>query len=152
MKLREGWIMENAKKKRRTKKKGSYAERCASLLDSSFEGAQRLGKLGELSDRLGGMLGEALEDDDQFKRYIVVEKGKNADGESYAENVERIYEKVDFRSMKEAAGAISAIADSVRSVYSVPDFKTLSAGASSSGEGVPGTLTVSFESGEEYAL
>ena len=60
--------------------------------------------------------------------------------------------KVDFRSMKEAAGAISAIADSVRSVYSVPDFKTLSAGASPSGEGVPGTLTVSFESGEEYAL
>ena len=144
--------MENAKKKRRSRKKMSYSEKCGELLDSSFEGARRLEKLGELSDRLGGMLGEALGDGDQFKRYIVVEKGKNADGESFAENVEKVYEKVDFKSMKEAAGAITAIADSVRCVYSIPDFKTLSNVSSPDRKDAPCGLTVSFESGEEYAL
>ncbi len=76
---------------------------------------ERLANLDALSDKLGCLISEALDDRDQFKRYIVVEKGKGAEGESFSENVEKIYNKVDFKSVKEAAGAIKALADAVLS-------------------------------------
>ena len=74
---------------------------------------KRLADLDALSDKLGCLISEALDDRDQFKRYIVVEKSKGAEGDSFSENVEKIYNKVDFKSVKEAAGAIKALADAV---------------------------------------
>ena len=74
---------------------------------------KRLANLDALSDKLGCLISEALDDRDQFKRYIVVEKGKGPEGDSFSENVEKIYNKVDFKSVKEAAGAIKALADAV---------------------------------------
>ena len=145
-------VTEGAKKRRSSRKKKTYSERCEALLDVSFDGVRRLESLGELSEKLGGMLGAALEDTEQFKRYIVVEKGKTADGDSFAENVEKVYEKIDFKSMKEAASAISAIADSVRNVYSVPGFKELSGGAAPASSPAAQGITVSFGSGEEFAV
>ena len=91
--------------------------------------------VGTLTEKLGGVIDRALSDEDQFRRYIVQEKGKDADGASVTENVERIYGKVDFRSVKEAAGAIKALADSVRSTAADGD------------DGV----TVSFFGAEEYS-
>ena len=76
---------------------------------------ERLANLDALSDKLGCLISEALDDRDQFKRYIVVEKGKGPEGDSFSENVEKIYNKVDFKSVKEAAGAIKALADAVLS-------------------------------------
>lgn len=73
----------------------------------------RLASLDALSDKLECLISEALDDRDQFKRYIVVEKGKGPEGDSFTENVEKIYNKVDFKSVKEAAGAIKALADAV---------------------------------------
>ena len=101
------------------------------------ESADRLASIGMLSDKLEELISEALDDRDQFKRYIVVEKGKDAGGESFSENVEKIYKKVDFKSVKEAAGAIKALADAVLTVEP-------------GGDAVSG-INVSFESGEEYA-
>ena len=96
-----------------------------------------LERLGEISERLGDFIGDALDDRDQFKRYIVTEKGRS-DGESVTENVEKVFGKVDFKSVKDAACAIKAIADAVKCVYSVPD------------EG-DGGFSVTFESGAEFA-
>ena len=89
-----------------------------------------------LCTKLGTVIDRALSDEDQFRRYIVQEKGRNADGDSVTENVERIYGKVDFKSVKEAAGAIKALADSVRS-RSTPDDDE--------------QIAVSFFGAEEYA-
>ena len=132
------------------KNKKTYAEKCGALLDSSIRGARRLEGLGKLSDALGSVIGDALADSDQFRRYIVTEKGRSADGESVQENVEKIYGKVDFKSVKEAAGAISAVAESIKTVYQIPDFKDISSAAAPEGEERGGGITVSFESGEEW--
>ncbi|MBR6917909.1 MAG: hypothetical protein IKN38_06960 [Clostridia bacterium] len=113
------------------------------VFDPASDGAEKLCKLGELSDKLGGMIDDALEDRDQFKRYIVSEKGRGEKGEAYTENVEKIFDKVDFKSMKEAAGAIKALAESVRCVYSVPGFCDTPDDEAG--------ITVAFENGEEYA-
>ena len=125
-------------------KKKTIAERYDSLLEASVGGAERIGRLGELSERLGGMIGEALEDGSQFRRYIVSEKAKNEDGEMCQTDVEKVYDKVDFKSVKEAACAIKAVAESMRSIYSVPDFDLAGGAAAPS-------VTVAFRSGEEYA-
>jgi len=89
-----------------------------------------------LCTKLGSVIDRALSDEDQFRRYIVQGKGRNADGDSVTENVERIYGKVDFKSVKEAAGAIKALADSVRS-----------RGSGDEDDGI----AVSFIGAEEYA-
>lgn len=99
--------------------------------------ADRLASIGILSDKLEELISEALDDRDQFKRYIVVEKGRDSGGESFSENVEKIYRKVDFKSVKEAAGAIKALADAVLTVDPGADTAT--------------GINVSFENGEEYA-
>ena len=140
--------MEKVKKRR--KKKMSVADRCEMLLDESLDGAGDLIKIGRLSEKLGRLIEDALDDKDQFKRYIVTKKISGKDTSS--ECVEQVFEKVDFKSVKEAASAITALADSVRSVYSLPDFASLSGHAA--GEGAPEAregLTITFEDGEEMA-
>ena len=131
------------------KEKKTYAERCDELLDSSIRGARRLLGLGRLSDALGDVIEGALSDADQFKRYIVTEKGKE-NGEATQREVEKIYGKVDFKSVKDAAGAISAVADSIKSVYQIPDFKDISSVAAPEVSPVSAEFTVTFESGEEW--
>lgn len=107
--------------------------------------ASRLERLGTLSERLIDTLGEALSDTAQFNRFIVAEKSKNRDGDPVTENVEKIFGKVDFKSVKDAASAICTVADSVRSA--------LAAGESRSGdeETDDASVTVRFESGREFA-
>ena len=126
-------------------------ERCRDLMDRSLSAADRLERLGALSERLADALGEALDDKTQFKRYIVAEKSKNRDGDPVTESVEKVFGKVDFKSMKEAAGAIRAVADSVKAVYSVPEFSELS-DVCSGGEGDADGIIVTFENGSEYAV
>ena len=107
--------------------------------------AKDLKRIGRLTKRLGSLVERALEDDDQFKRYIVTKKGAGRDGEQ--ECVEQVFDKVDFKSVKEAACALTALADSVKSVYSLPDAP----GKSGEGAVAPAGITVTFESGEEFA-
>ena len=134
----------------RKKNKKSYVERCGDLFDSSLRGAKRLEGLGKLSEALGGVIGDALSDSKQFNRYIVTEKGKNADGEAVQQEVEKVFDKVDFKSVKDAAGAISAVAESIKTVYSVPDLKDVMSVAAPETSSVSAGITVSFESGEEW--
>ena len=131
------------------KEKKTYAERCDELLDSSIRGARRLLGLGRLSDALGNVIEGALSDSDQFKRYIVTEKGKE-NGEAVQREVEKVYGKVDFKSVKDAAGAISAVADSIKSVYQIPDFKDITSVAAPEVSPATAEFTVTFESGEEW--
>ncbi|MBQ7669653.1 MAG: hypothetical protein IJS45_02900 [Clostridia bacterium] len=126
-------------------------KRCHDLMDRSLSAADRLERLGALSERLTEALNEALDDKTQFKRYIVAEKSKNRDGDPVTESVEKVFGKVDFKSMKEAAGAIRAVADSVKAVYSVPDFSELSDVCSGGGGDADG-IVVTFENGSEYAV
>lgn len=102
-----------------------------------------LTQLGGLSERLVKTIGEALDDPSQFKRFIVAEKSKNREGDHVTESVEKIFGKVDFKSVKEAACAISAVADSVKAIFS-----TSGTVSDDGGDGI----TVTFESGEEYAM
>ncbi|MBQ9544097.1 MAG: hypothetical protein IJV00_03090 [Clostridia bacterium] len=125
------------------KEERSVDERYGELVRSSIEGAEKIGRLGELSERLGGLIGKALDDGDQFKRYIVSEKAKNGDGELCQTDVEKVFEKVDFKSVKEAACAIKALADSMRAIYSLPDVDI--------GNDASPSVTVAFRNGEEYA-
>ena len=131
----------------------TYAEKCGDLIDSSLRGAKRIEGLGKLSDALGKKIGDALSDPDQFRRHIVTEKGKGKDGEPTQQEVEKVFEKFDFKSVKDAAGAISAVAESMRSVYRVPEFRDVAAVvAPEESKTAAGRITVSFESGEEYGV
>ena len=132
------------------KNKKTYAEKCGDLLDSSLEGAKKLDGLGKLSEALGGVIGNALSDSKQFNRYIVTEKGKNSDGDPVQQDVEKIFDKVDFKSVKDAASAISAVAESIKTVYSVPETKDIVSVVSGSPSPVAAGITVSFESGAEW--
>jgi len=62
-----------------------------------------------------------------------------------------VFEKVDFKSVKEAAGAIRALADSVKSVWSTPDFSELSAAAKGGDAPLSEGITVTFENCEDFA-
>ena len=134
----------------RKKNKKTYAEKCGDLFDSSVEGARKLAGLGKLSEALGGVIGDALSDSKQFNRYIVTEKGKSPDGEAVQQEVEKVFDKFDFKSVKEAAGAISAVAESIKTVYSVPDPKDVVSVVTREESPVAAGITVSFESGEEW--
>ena len=133
------------------KTESGIGKKCYDLMDRSLSAADRLECLGALSERLADAIGEALDDKTQFKRYIVAEKSKNRDGDPVTESVEKVFGKVDFKSMKEAAGAIRAVADSVKAVYSVPEFSELS-DVCSGGEGDADGIIVTFENGSEYAV
>ncbi len=135
------------------KSKKTYAEKCGDLLESSLRGAKRIEGLGKLSERLGSVIDGAIADPDQFRRHIVTEKGKGKDGEPTQQEVEKVFEKFDFKSVKDAAGAISAVAESMRSVYRVPEFRDIaSVCAPEVSKTTTGQITVSFESGEEYGV
>ena len=135
------------------RRKKTIAEKCESLAYRSLDGAKGLDQLGALSNKLGALIGEALDDENQFHRFIVSEKGKNEEGEAVTESVEKIFEKVDFKSVKEAASAIKAVAESVRSVWAVPDFQDAMAISSGKGsEPLTGEMRVTFDGGEDYSL
>jgi len=145
--------MEKKKGTRKRKKNMTFAEKCDAMLERTLDGTERLEALGELSDKLSGVIGAALDDERQFCRHIVVDKGRDENGDTVSENVEKVFEKVDFRSVKEAAGAIKAVADSLRCVFAIPDFDSLSRAAKSGeADSDPFGVTVSFENGEDYAL
>ena len=114
--------------------------------DVESRAEKKLQALGDMSDRLGDFVGKAIKDKNQFRRYIVSEKGKDESGENVTNSVEKVFSKVEFKSVKDAACAIKAIADTVKTVYSIQD-------APQPGEdGGAGRITVSFENGEEYSL
>ena len=78
----------------------------------------KLVSLGAISDSLGEILGRAVADSKQFNRYIVSEKEVTPDKTTVTKSVEREFEKVDFRSVREAASALKALAETVKTVYS----------------------------------
>lgn len=124
---------------------------CEREMKRSLGGASRLERLGEMNERLGDVIEGALSDASQFNRYIVSEKGKNEAGDSVTENVEKIFCKVDFKSVKEAAGAIKALSESVKSVFSLPDFGDMQSVVSNSASPEEARhVTVTFERGEEF--
>ncbi len=140
---------EKRKRGRPRKKNLTVAEKYAAMYESAVDSREKLESLGVLSEKLGALVGCALDDKSQFNRFIVSEKcGKDGTTES----VEQGFSKVDFKSVKEAAGASTARADPARSIWSTPDLAGLCGVVERGGESAadPG-ITEPFESGEEYS-
>ena len=68
----------------------------------------------KIADKLTAVLGEAIDDEKQFYRYIVKEKNGSDSGEE-----ERIFEKMDMQAFNNAIKALDALAEIKRGMYGI---------------------------------
>ena len=65
----------------------------------------------KIADKLTAVLGEAIDDEKQFYRYIVKEKNGSDSGEE-----EKIFEKMDMQAFNNAIKALDALAEIKRGI------------------------------------
>ena len=68
----------------------------------------------KIADKLTAVLGDAIDDEKQFYRYIVKEKNGSDSGEE-----ERIFEKMDMQAFNNAIKALDALAEIKRGMYGI---------------------------------
>lgn len=68
----------------------------------------------KIADKLTAVLGEAIDDEKQFYRYIVKEKNGSDSGEE-----EKIFEKMDMQAFNNAIKALDALAEIKRGMYGI---------------------------------
>ena len=68
----------------------------------------------KIANKLTAVLGEAIDDEKQFYRYIVKEKNGSDSGEE-----ERIFEKMDMQAFNNAIKALDALAEIKRGMYGI---------------------------------
>ena len=68
----------------------------------------------KIADKLTAVLGEAIDDEKQFYRYIVKEKNGSDSGEE-----ERIFGKMDMQALNNAIKALDALAEIKRGMYGI---------------------------------
>lgn len=105
---RNGW-----KEKRR--------QHCAAIVGKASEAAadreaQKLASLIRSADRLTSVIEAAVADESQFYRYIVREHDKAGTGYE-----ERVFQKLDTKSLREMAGAIKELSAAIRGLNDLPD-------------------------------
>lgn len=71
------------------------------------------------ADMLSDHILRALQDENQFKRYIVPQTESYQDGTMVSESVEKVYEKVDAKSLKDIAAALKTIEEMKRGFYNI---------------------------------
>lgn len=84
---------------------------------------QDVGKLDRLirsADRMSEIIEEALEDEKQFKRYIVQKKVKAGDNE-IMETEEKVFEKFDSRAIKDMTLSLKELTALIRGLNGIPE-------------------------------
>ena len=84
-------------------------EKCADK--AAYIAAIKLSKELDIANKLSGILDEAVSDKDQFRRYLIKEKG--SDGTTVTE--EQIFNKIDMKSLGSAIKALESL-EQIKSV------------------------------------
>ena len=105
---REGWV-----EQRRQHREEVVAETCRKTAEKESE---RLAKIGQVATRALDIAMQALEDEEQFYRYLVTE-GR---GMGEYETVERTYKKLDTKGLRDITTTLRELTGVLRNVYSLP--------------------------------
>lgn len=106
----KGWV--EAKKKHQQK----VAEKVASKV--ATKQANALAKELDIADKISSVLQKALEDADQFNRYVVDTTTK-MDGTEIRTAEEKTFNKVDMKALKDAAAALKMVEEMKRSMANI---------------------------------
>ena len=83
-----------------------------SLARAQARGAKKLDRMIKAVEKTADMAMKALEDKDQFRRYIVTEGS-----EGCIESTEKVFEKLDTKALKEYAAAMRDLSGMLRDYY-----------------------------------
>lgn len=84
------------------------------------EEVNKLAKLQTAASSMADVIDKVFKDTQQFNRHIVLDKYIDEDGSMSIENVEKVFEKVDTRAIKDLTGAIKDLAAVMRDIYDIP--------------------------------
>ena len=129
----------------------------AKLQSVIFDGIcsrEKLFELRDIAEALTEKVKRAVFDELQFNRYLVSEKGSDENGKSTSFTVEKCFDKLDTKSLKETVGALKVLTECIRTLYGIPTFgetaRLYLADRDEDEEG-DGEITVEFVGGEEFA-
>lgn len=86
------------------------------LQKSAAQDANRLSKLMDATSRLIEISLRAINDEQQYNRYIVTE----GTGEGYSEASEKVFQKVDTKALKDTVSVLKDLTSMVRDFYDLP--------------------------------
>ena len=129
-------------------------EKLRSVIFDGFSGRRKLTQLRDIAEALTGKVSEAVFDELQFNRYIVSEKGTDENGKAVTLSVEKCFDKLDTKALKEMVGTLKVLTECVRSLWGIPTFgetaRLYLADKSEDNES-DGGITVEFMEGEEFS-
>ena len=82
--------------------------------------ARELEGLAFVSEKLSGTMQRAMEDSDQFNRHLVQEKSIRKDGGADVLTVERVYDKLDARALRDFTAALADLTKTMRNLFELP--------------------------------
>lgn len=109
---KEGWV---AKRKAFKKKAVETAVECA-VADE----ADRLGKIINAAQSMAGVIEDVFKDAKQFHRHLVTDTYIGDDGSKEILTVEKQFEKVDSRAVKDLTGALKDMTLVLRNLHNLP--------------------------------
>jgi len=86
-------------------------------------GADRLAVILDAAEGMAGVLAGVFEDDEQFHRYIVQDRCVGENGAADLVTLEKRFEKVDSRAIKNLTGALKDMTQVLRDLYRLPGQK-----------------------------
>ena len=97
-----------------SRKRTQYRDKvkARSLARAQARGAKKLDRMIKAVEKTADMAMKALEDKDQFRRYIVTEGS-----EGCMESTEKVFEKLDTKALKEYAAAMRDLSGMLRDYY-----------------------------------
>ena len=109
---REGWVA-----KRKAYKQEAVEVAVADCVEVE---AQRLGKIIISAQKMADVLEDVFKDDKQFHRHIVTDTYISDEGGKDILTVEKEFEKVDSRAIKDLTGALKDMTLVLRNLYNLP--------------------------------
>lgn len=106
----QGWV--------EAKKKHSARVSAKAIAKAETKQANALAKELDIADKISSVLQKALNDADQFNRYIV-ESTTKMDGTEIRIAEEKVFQKVDMKALKDAATALEMVERMKRSMQNI---------------------------------
>ena len=109
---------EIARKEKWTEQKRKYEEKVfeKAIQKQCDREANRLAKELAVADKISDVLVRALNDEDQFRRWLSEDIYMDEDGGKVITSTEKIHDKVDMRSLKDAAATLKMVEQLKRSI------------------------------------
>lgn len=111
-------LCEIARKEKWTEKKRKYEEKVfeKAIQKQCDKDANRLAKELAVADKISDVLVRALDDEDQFRRWLSEDIYMDEEGGKVITSTEKIHDKVDMRSLKDAAATLKMVEQLKRSI------------------------------------